>query len=638
MRRILLVVICLSFCSYAIADSVTSLQAAKKAESFFSGGIRTKSGSSVKLVWTWPEVQTKASNGADPLLYVFERESGGFAIVAGEDAAHPILGYSATGSFSTTDMPDNLRSFLNWYGEVLQCARDNHWSASQKMREEWDRGMTLADLDNEPSVQLETAQWGQRSPYNDLCPVIDGERCPSGCVATATAIIMRYHQWPKQGNGELPSYDYYDSGKLRNIEGHVLGHEYQWDNMPKKMPEGGYSNEQSEQIARLLYDVGIACKMGYRTDGSGADFSEAANGLLNYFDYDRSMCNRDSKMLSSFSEWESCITPEILEKRPILYSGESDFGDSHAMVIDGFRGRFFSINFGWDGFENGFYLLTPIDDYKTELVPYYDSQSFIYNIKPNKGTSTKYVSIYSNSVCEMNWANANSHDFEFRVAVSEGSFNKVDSITLCLGHFDKEGHFLDFISEQTTLVGYSEHTKSFYGNASDKAINDGDQLKVCYWSEEEQEWKVMDSIRESYYVFDLHTPLSELVSFGVSFISDEELSRSVALSGWGKYTPLISQHPELIQRMSVHLMIPPDVSSRLNWVDSEGVPQTKLLTIRDPLNGGVGKDCFIRGFYDNKLKSSGDLGTSSYRFWLPPGEYQLHIWNYNEEMTIQFKL
>lgn len=39
---------------------------------------------------------------------------------------------------------------------------------------------------------LITVEWGQRDPYNNAAPLIKGQRARTGCVATATALIIAY--------------------------------------------------------------------------------------------------------------------------------------------------------------------------------------------------------------------------------------------------------------------------------------------------------------------------------------------------------------------------------------------------------------------------------------------------------------
>ena len=45
---------------------------------------------------------------------------------------------------------------------------------------------------NEQIGPLMQTTWGQGSPYNSFTP----SNTPTGCVAVATAQIMRYHEWP----------------------------------------------------------------------------------------------------------------------------------------------------------------------------------------------------------------------------------------------------------------------------------------------------------------------------------------------------------------------------------------------------------------------------------------------------------
>ncbi len=51
---------------------------------------------------------------------------------------------------------------------------------------------------------LVATHWGQTTPYWNACPTdAQGYNCHTGCVATAMAQVMNYHQWPdiSQGTG-----------------------------------------------------------------------------------------------------------------------------------------------------------------------------------------------------------------------------------------------------------------------------------------------------------------------------------------------------------------------------------------------------------------------------------------------------
>ena len=49
------------------------------------------------------------------------------------------------------------------------------------------------------SPLLESVCWDQDAPYNNACPLYQQERCVTGCVATAMAMILKYHEYPVKG-------------------------------------------------------------------------------------------------------------------------------------------------------------------------------------------------------------------------------------------------------------------------------------------------------------------------------------------------------------------------------------------------------------------------------------------------------
>ena len=628
MKRIILLALCISIYTYSFADTVNRKQAAKTAESLFSGGVQTKSAeSSLNLVWTWPEVQTKAGAGNEPLLYVFERNGGGFAIVAGEDAAHPILGYSETGSFPVSDMPDNMRGWLEWYGEVLQCARDNHLTASPEIREEWYRRTTLADLENEQSAQLETARWHQGRPYNDFCPVIDGKRSQTGCLATAIAIIMRYHQWPRQGSGDLPSYDYNYNGVTMHIEGHRLGHEYQWEKMPLDPPydrPNGYTEEESKQVAQLLYDVGVMAQMRYTPTLSGAGELTVLK-LTEFFDYDKDIHTliRTNGMPSDI--WHQLIRSEIEELRPVLYTATSSFNESHAMVIDGYKGEYFSINFGW-GHDATLFLLTPIPGQDDRLPAFYQRQHIFYKIQPNKEgvfQPNEYTLTFSNSFTRCDW-DFRRESFSYYTKLSRiGDQNlSLDyDIECCLGHFDKNDHLVEVVSDTLTISSGRQHIIDFQDCHFGNPIKDGDNLKPYYRIVGQSEWRLPYIESEAKYLFDRHTPLSESIEFGFSFDPFDGET----------FTSLAGQGP------SVFVLRKKNVAVHLLCEDGSGlfVPTSAESFV---IYGPSITFC-SQSVYEEESQNW------LTRFWLPPKAEDMHNLKYkivirdlDDEMTIHFNL
>ena len=126
MKKTFVLVLALLSWQLAQADVVTVDQARSRAARFFTAAeIQTKATAvrpeDFKLIGTFPVIATKLSAEA-PAMYIFERPSGGYAIVSGDDVARPVLGYSLDGHFPVSDMPDNMRALLQWYADIIAYA------------------------------------------------------------------------------------------------------------------------------------------------------------------------------------------------------------------------------------------------------------------------------------------------------------------------------------------------------------------------------------------------------------------------------------------------------------------------------------------------------------------------------------
>lgn len=122
----------------------------------------------------------------------------GFVLVVGNDESNDILGYCDHGTFDEQQMPPNMRSWLENYMACAAAVKDVN---------------TARSLRSAPGVPTKTpiapllkCQWNQDAPYNDQCPVIDGQHCATGCTNTAMAQVMFYHKWPAGTTATIPSY------------------------------------------------------------------------------------------------------------------------------------------------------------------------------------------------------------------------------------------------------------------------------------------------------------------------------------------------------------------------------------------------------------------------------------------------
>ena len=130
-----------------------------------------------------------------PLYYIFNNgDNEGFVIVSADDNVTPVLGYSDTGNFTNVGIPQNIDNWFNGYARDISVIIENKIEATEDIKAKWanyEAGTASGSTANE--VLLKTVNWSQGEPYNNLCPLYQSERTPTGCVATSMAIIMKYH-------------------------------------------------------------------------------------------------------------------------------------------------------------------------------------------------------------------------------------------------------------------------------------------------------------------------------------------------------------------------------------------------------------------------------------------------------------
>ncbi|MFH1844845.1 MAG: C10 family peptidase [bacterium] len=208
---------------------------------------------------------------------------------------------------------------------------------------------------------LLTTTWHQSAPYNNDCPPGDGGRCLVGCVATATAQVMRYHAWPPAGRLTKTYYWPGDSSCGGGSAGRHLfadfNDTYDWANMPDNCTLGSPQAEQ-DAVAELCYEVGIAHWMHYGVCGSGAFPHDAAHLLPAFFGY-RNTTARENRADYTAATWFDLIRTEIDAGRPMVYGITG-----HAIVCDGWSDTggidLYHINYGWNDSHTTWYAVDAI--------------------------------------------------------------------------------------------------------------------------------------------------------------------------------------------------------------------------------------------------------------------------------------
>ncbi len=299
---------------------------------------------------------TDLSKAADfPNLYIFTTENS-FVVMSADDCAQPILGYSLSDNFIVDDMPENLRWWLQQYSDEIQWGIENGIQPDKSTADEWQdlkEGKNSKDTPTTVVEPLLTTEWDQGSPYNMYCPT----GTVTGCVATAMAQVMKYWNYPKQGQGSH-SYTPEMHPNFGEQSANFGETTYRWDKMTNTYNNTS-SDEEKRAVATLMYHCGISVDMnyGYSSDGgSGATSSKVVSALVDYFKYSPS-ATYITKDAYTDEQWIGFLQSELNESRPVFYRGRFENG-GHAFVCDGYRSdNYFHFNWGWSGYQDDYWLI-----------------------------------------------------------------------------------------------------------------------------------------------------------------------------------------------------------------------------------------------------------------------------------------
>jgi hypothetical protein len=316
-----------------------------------------------------------------------------------------VLGYSLNGSF---DYEKSVPYVKNWLSVKLDSVS---LKESAKVQQKTTLNTTKDYYRLEPFLKTkegELIKWNQFPYYNEACPVIDGEKAPVGCAATAMGQLMKYWEFPSMSRGSV-NYEYVyltrDSA-LFQFERSFGEKSYNWDEMPASLTDSSTS-EEIKEISELLVDIGHSVKTAYNLGGSSAIQADFV-GLQRNFNYKKPTLIHiyddigDAKEGADSSAFHSQIIENLEKRYPVLVVGYV-FGGFHAMVCDGYDNEgFYHLSYGWGGQSDGYYHFSEnvwcaahdflfVDAY-INLIPSelnYSSSVVNYNaiVKPNQSDS-----------------------------------------------------------------------------------------------------------------------------------------------------------------------------------------------------------------------------------------------------------
>lgn len=323
------------------------------------------------------ELFTINDESVTPALYIINYKPKGFVIISATKKETPILAYSENQTFGIDSFQDE--GIKNWIeirkGRIQIIKNDINYIVPDAINQQWD--CIAPPIDDEVTVSGGTiyeqkgpyllTNWGQGVGYNDYTPSLGcsgNGHAPTGCVATATAQVMRYWGHPST---------------------------YNWGIMPNIIYTYTPISSSTLEVADLMRDIGQSINMNYSCASSSAYTSDVRNALVNTFGY------------SNYATYINFNTNDAVSQLnaswPIIMRGDDLINGGHAWVNDGYKRTkyvtihnpgtvyeyetytisdfYFHMNWGWNGSSTGWFLY---NDFTPGIFDFTNNNKMIINI------------------------------------------------------------------------------------------------------------------------------------------------------------------------------------------------------------------------------------------------------------------
>lgn len=310
------------------------------------------------------EATTRSEEPDTLTYYIFNfANNNGYAVMAGNSEMPSLIALAETGNCIAGQVVVNPGTHLyfkgmnDFYKNVGVDGSNFGGDETIKIAEEWQN--TVIQPGN-----LCKVKWGQEDSYDDYCPIISGERAPTGCVATACAQLMSIYKYPAQYNG----------------------YSFNWDAMTASPYAKACTTQAQSQIARLMQQLGLPknLDMQYGSQASGAYDKDIPRTLKNFgyakggnvIDYNttnvvtelqqgypilvggcRAETSANNKTEYKGHQWLCCGLLKRSREIKIYNRYRTYLGSK----VEEFWYPF--CNWGWDGNADGYYLSNAFDAY-----------------------------------------------------------------------------------------------------------------------------------------------------------------------------------------------------------------------------------------------------------------------------------
>lgn len=297
--------------------------------------------------------KVKSINLLNNNIYFIDLYPKGWMLMSNEDKFEPLLAYSLADNFNLDcNIPQSMEFYINLYSKRI----DKISNEDGKSLIQWNK-MYYSTINHsrtigtsiEPIIKV---NWNQNEPYNKYCPMKGSKRSIVGCVAVAMGQAISVTRHPDKPIGKFSSTSAVSTIKTFDFDEQKS---YDWN----KISNG--ETDKYDEVARLLYHLGISVDMQYGVDASGTYTYLVENALKKHFSFNNvKYLWRDEYK----GNWEQLMINELGAGRPIIYNGVDTKNNSgHCFNLDGYDGTgSFHVNWGWGGIGNAYFNLNALRD------------------------------------------------------------------------------------------------------------------------------------------------------------------------------------------------------------------------------------------------------------------------------------
>ena len=519
-KSLLLFILFITSILTGFAQSITKERAEQIAIEFLhaqSTQFKSDTPGSLSLIYTCTDSTNLRSDNKNGFYYIFNiNQKEGFIIVSGEEATQPILGYSFNNGFRWDMLADNTQSWLDNYKQQIQkiiqyktsippkansivrlYEKQALSSATHLLLQQYPNSTNYAEY----IAPLIKTQWGQQMPYNNLCPLDKNKRSATGCIATAIAQIMKFHEWPVRGIGTKT---YTTQTKGIQVSTDFSSTVYDWNHM-KKSYNKDFTETEATAVATLMRHIGGATEMDYTNYESGTYDKNAGIALITHFNYNPNIQILHREYFRE-DEWKSIIKSQLNTGLPLYYSGYRKQGGGHAFVCDGYDNNgLFHINWGGNGNNDGYFVLELLNPYSpgtgSSIGTYTENQTILWNTCPSFPESKPIHLLFLTPATDKQtiWMDSEmgidrTSSFNVNLQYYNRGLNLFDG-AVAIGLM-KDNQIISVLKEfQFTIQPNHGYKKSIYpGLKISTTIPDGNyQICALYKQKDESNWNIMGS-------------------------------------------------------------------------------------------------------------------------------------------------